>query len=179
MPNRNIPFHQYSLPIYYWVKIIFMRKLLTLIVFAACTAINTKAQGLPGKSGGTSETSANEGQRIDFSSDPELKSDIQDVANSVAYKLMRCCSSWGGNNVRGMVEWDECYFSKARNTYSIAMTASWTGSLSGNSYWIKGKLKLIYSVSSNGNVSDRRVWEKIADSGGFSPGCGKDCSVND
>jgi hypothetical protein len=135
-------------------------------------------QGLPGKSGGTSETTNTGGERIDFSNKQELKNDIQEVAGSVAYKLMRCCSSWGGNNVRGEVNWNECTFNKLRNTYSVIMTASWTGSLSGNQYWIKGKLILRYYDNGNGGINETRTWEKIADSGGFSPGCGKDCSVN-
>ncbi len=136
-------------------------------------------QGLPSKSGGTSQTSNSEGAKIDFTSKQELKNDIQEVASGVAYRLMKCCSSYGGNNVKGNVNWDECYESSMRKRYSVIMTAGWTGSLSGNSYWIKGKLILTYTQNSDGSWSDSRTWEKIADSGGFSPGCGQSCSINE
>lgn len=155
----------------------FKSKILS-IIFILVSVISY-GQGLPSKSGGTSQTSGNEGTKIDFTNKQELKNDIQEVANSVAYRLMKCCSSWGGNNVRGTVNWDECYENSMRKRYSIVMTASWTGSLSGNSYWIKGKLKLTYTQNSDGSWSDSRTWEKIADSGGFSAGCGRDCSVNE
>lgn len=153
-------------------------KQIPLLLLLIILGVQGISQGLPGKSGGTSETTSIDGNKIDFSDKQELKDDIREVSQSVAYKLMRCCSSWGGNNVRGEVNWTECYYNRLKNSYSIIMNASWTGSISGNQYWIKGKLILKYYDNGNGSLNEVRVWEKIADSGGFSPGCGMDCDIN-
>jgi len=155
-----------------------MKYLFSLLILTVCSTV-MHSQGLPNKTGGTYETSATEGNKIEFSDKAELKSDIADVASSVAYKLMRCCSSYGGNNIQGTVNWNECYYNKLRNTYSAVVTVSWTGSLSGTAYWVKGKLKLKYTAGNDGTVSETRAWEKIADSGGFSAGCGQSCSIDE
>jgi len=48
------------------------------------------------------------------------------------------------------------------------MQVEWTGGLSGTRYWIKGKLLVNLDTGA-------KEWQKIADSGGFSPGCSQGC----
>ena len=106
----------------------------------------------------------------------ELKADIQDIADQAANDLRSCCSKWGGNDLQALIHWDEKDYdenymtrlSKLTNVLNITMTVSWTGSMSGTYYWIKGKLS--YNLD-NGS----RNWTKISDSGGFTPGCSQGC----
>jgi hypothetical protein len=109
----------------------------------------------------------------ELKNDPEIRPEIQDLANSAANKLKDCCSSRGGTNIKAEIHWDKDEFnvcqtriSKISNRITITMTASWNGSLTGFQYWIKGRLII------EGNS---KSWEKISDSGGFSNGCGKSC----
>ncbi len=111
----------------------------------------------------------------ELKNDPDAKSEIQDLANQAASNLMSCCSKWGGNNLQATVYWDadgngtcQTRISKLTGNITITMMASWTGSISGASYWIKGRL--IFNTTAK-----TRTWEKIADSGGFSPGCSNGC----
>ena len=41
------------------------------------------------------------GRKVDLNTEEKLKRDIDNQALAVANRLMRCCSSYGGNNVRG------------------------------------------------------------------------------
>jgi hypothetical protein len=107
--------------------------------------------------------------------DLEIRQELQDLANQAADDLMKCCSKWGGNSLKAEIYWDkgedgvcQTRISKLTGKITIMMRASWTGSVSGASYWIKGRLV----VDMNNQT---RTWQKLSDSGGFSPGCGKDC----
>jgi hypothetical protein len=111
----------------------------------------------------------------ELKNDPEMKQEIQDLANSAANRLKNCCSSFGGNNISAEVHWDkdengvcQTRISKLTKKLTITMTASWTGSLTGALYWIKGRLILDMESKS-------QSWEKIKDSGGFKAGCGSSC----
>lgn len=107
--------------------------------------------------------------------DDYQKSAIQDLADEAAEKLMECCSTWGGNSLDANV-----YYSKDENGQCetrvspfteeiiITMKASWEGSISGTDYWIKGELT--YDIE-----TEKREWDKISDSEGFSPACSKGC----
>lgn len=134
------------------------------------------SQGLPAKTGITSEK---QGTPIDLSNN-ELKTDIQDVANSVASKIAssQCCSSYGAKGVRADVDWEKCYYNAIRNTYFVVTTFRWTGAWSGSAYWVKGKLKLKYSTLADGSVTEEREFEKIDMSPGLSPGCVESCYIN-
>ena len=105
--------------------------------------------------------------------DPEMRQELQDLANSAANSLMKCCSSFGGTNIRAQIHWDkdedgvcQTRVSKLTNRITITMTAAWNGSLTGTPYWIKGRLIIDGSSKS---------WEKIQDSGGFKSGCANSC----
>jgi len=106
----------------------------------------------------------------------DLKADLQDVANTVANDLRSCCSSFGGNNLQAVIHWDEkdndgnymTRVSQLTNSITICTTVSWTGSMSGTRYWIKGKVT--FNAQNNS-----RSWMKISDSGGFSPDCSNGC----
>ena len=111
----------------------------------------------------------------ELKNDPDVRSEIQDLANQAASNLMSCCSKWGGNNLKAQVYWDaddngtcQTRISKLTGNITITMLVSWTGSLSGTYYWIKGRL--VFNTSSK-----TRSWEKLSDSGGFSPGCSNGC----
>ncbi|WP_314240489.1 hypothetical protein [Capnocytophaga leadbetteri] len=80
---------------------------------------------------------------------------------------MRCCSSWGGNNVYVEVDYSEVCVISITGTFTIPMLIGRYGSISGEHYWIKGKLIV--------NCNGQQEWLKIRDSGGFNPGCSKDC----
>ncbi|HMP92966.1 MAG TPA: hypothetical protein PKD90_08860 [Phnomibacter sp.] len=111
----------------------------------------------------------------ELKNDPEIRQEIQDLANSASIKLMGCCSSYGGRDVKAEVHWDkdengvcQTRVSKLSNKLIITMTASWRGSLTGTFYWIKGRLIM--------GLDDKQIsWEKISDSGGFPAGCGQRC----
>ena len=123
---------------------------------------------LPGSgSGGSGSSDAGGGRAVDFSKEAKLKQDLKDMALSVANRMMKCCSSWGGTNVWGEVEYENVRVNDMSKTFVIPMTVGWQGSLSGNQYFIKGQLV----IDKDGNKS----WNKIKDSGGFSPGCGQSC----
>lgn len=102
---------------------------------------------------------------------PELKKDLDDVALYVGNRMVGCCSTWGGNNVYGKVNYEEVRKSSLDGSFSIPMTVGWYGSLTGTHYWIKGILK----VDSSGN----KKWLKQGDSGGpfKEQGCGINCSL--
>lgn len=106
------------------------------------------------------------GSKIDFSQYPELKADMENMGLKVANQLMHCCSNWGGKNVYATIDYDNC-IETASGSFTIPMTVGWSGSMTGNAYWIKGKLV----INSNGS----REWLKINDSGGFSSGCSNGC----
>ncbi|MBK7344659.1 MAG: hypothetical protein IPJ06_17140 [Saprospiraceae bacterium] len=106
--------------------------------------------------------------------DSEIRQELQDIAKC-ASDLMGCCSKWGGNNLNAEIHWgaesDGTCLTRISSLTQIAKvttTVSWTGSLSGTGYWIKGRL--IYDTKSGS-----RKWEKISDSGGFETGCSKGC----
>lgn len=134
------------------------------ILFLFLTTSTFSQTRLPGSNSGSS---SNEGTPVDFSTEQQLKKDIDDVGLTVANKLMRCCSSFGGNNLYSKVDYKNVRQNQATGAFTIPMQIGWYGSLSGNHYWIKGKL----TVYSNGS----KEWLKIRDSGGFNPGCSKDC----
>jgi hypothetical protein len=105
-----------------------------------------------------------------------MKKDVQSYANDAAYDLNKCCSSMGGNNLTADVHWNEKdddgkyitkYNGKA-NLLNIAMTISWTGSITGKKFWIKGKLTVDTDTGA-------RSWRKESDSGGFKPNCSNGC----
>ncbi|MDR2409639.1 MAG: hypothetical protein LBE13_16225 [Bacteroidales bacterium] len=107
--------------------------------------------------------------------DSEIRQELQSLANQAANDLMKCCSKWGGNNLSATIIWDkdndglcQTRISRLTGNITITMRVSWIGSVSGSSYWIKGRL--IYDTESK-----RRIWQKISDSGGFSPGCSNGC----
>ncbi len=111
----------------------------------------------------------------ELKNDPEMRQELQDIANSAANRLMRCCSSYGGNNIKAEIVWDkdesgvcQTRISKLSNRITITMKVSWNGSMSGAQYWILGRLIV------EGN-SGSKSWEKIQDSGGFKSGCSQNC----
>lgn len=123
---------------------------------------------LPG-SGSSSSGSFDSGggRAVDFNKEAKLKQDLKDMALSVANRMVKCCSTWGGTNVWGEVDYENVRLNDMSNTFIIPMTVGWQGSLSGNQYYIKGQL----IVDKDGNKS----WNKIKDSGGFYPGCSQGC----
>lgn len=146
-----------------------MRKL---VAFgAACLLLlittQTFSQDMRLPSSGNSSSSSGEGRIIDFGQETKLKQDMKDMALSVANRMMKCCSSWGGTNVWGEVDYDNVRVNDLSKTFIIPMTVGWQGSISGNQYYIKGQLV----VDKDGNKS----WNKIKDSGGFPPGCSTGC----
>jgi hypothetical protein len=111
----------------------------------------------------------------ELKNDPEMRQELQDLANQAANSLMKCCSKWGGNNLSATIYWDkdsdsvcQTRISKLTGKITITMRVSWVGGISGTSYWIKGRL--IYDIE-----NQTRSWQKISDSGGFSPGCSNGC----
>jgi hypothetical protein len=106
----------------------------------------------------------------------EIRQELQDLASRAARDLMECCTSLtSGKNLSATIIWEQdrdglCQtrISRLSGKIIITMKVSWTGSLTGNSYWIKGILN--YDIDTG-----RRSWEKISDSGGFSPGCSNGC----
>ena len=126
--------------------------------------VTAQSMTLPGSS--SSSPTASEGTPINFMTETTLKKQVDDIGLKVANDLMRCCSSYGGNNVYAQVDYDNCRTDSQTSTFYLPMKIGWTGSMSGNPYWIKGKLV----VSKEG-----RQWLKISDSGGFQPSCSKNC----
>lgn len=146
-----------------------MRKLIAFSAVILSLMITTQAfsqdMRLPGS--GSSSSSSDGGRAIDFSQEAKLKQDMKDMALTVANRLMKCCSTWGGTNVWGEVDYENVRVNDLSKTFIIPMTVGWQGSISGNQYYIKGQLV----VDKDGNKS----WNKIKDSGGFSPGCSTGC----
>lgn len=143
-----------------------MRQLLLFLLCFTVLSGNAQNLRLPGSENAPPSLD-NSGRRVDLTKEQQLKRDIDNQALAVANQLMRCCSSYGGNNVQGVVDYDNVYVSDATGEFVISMIAKWTGSLTGNPYWIQGKLV----VSKNGSAS----WLKIRDSGGFQPACSQNC----
>lgn len=138
-------------------------KLLFSIALCFCVTIAYGQTRLPGAS---SNNSGSE-KSFDFSEEEKLKRDIDDIGLTVANAMMNCCSSWGGTNVGASVDYEGVRMNELTGAFTIPMTVKWQGSLSGNRYWIQGKL----IVNGDGTKS----WLKIKDSGGFYPGCSKGC----
>lgn len=140
-----------------------MKSILSISLLFLTTFILQAQTRLPGAN--TNE--AGKEVRFDWSKEAKLKQDIEDIGLSVANKIMNCCSSWGGTNVGADIDFESVKQNEVTGAFTIPMTVRWQGSLSGNRYWIQGKL-LIYSDGS-------KAWLKIKDSGGFYPGCSKNC----
>ena len=132
------------------------------ILFSLISYSQTRLPGATGQSGG------NEGSSVDFNKEVQLKNDIDDIGLTVANKLMKCCSTWGGKNVYSKVDYPNVRHNTTTGAFTVPMTVGWYGSLTGTHYWIQGKL-VVYS---NGS----KEWLKVNDSGGFNPGCSKDCN---
>ena len=96
------------------------------------------------------------------------KEEIQDVGDYVAEKLLKSCSSWGGSNLYSAIDWDKVKRNSILGTLRIPMTVGWTGTITGNKYWIKG----VFEIEGNG----KKTWIKYSDSGGFQPGCSNNLS---
>ena len=105
--------------------------------------------------------------QVNFAKEAQLKKDIEDVGLAVANSLMRCCSSYGGNHVYAMVEYEKVRQNTLTGAFTIPVKVGWYGSLSGTHYWIYGKLMV--------NADGSKSWLKISDSGGFSGGCSIGC----
>jgi hypothetical protein len=147
-------------------KIVIFSILSFSLIFA--TQSFSQEMRLPGSGSSSSGTpDSGSGRAVDFNKEVKLKQDLKDVALSVANKMLKCCSTWGGTNVWGEVDYENVRVNDLSKTFVIPMTVGWQGSLSGNQYFIKGQLV----IDKDGNKS----WNKIKDSGGFSPGCSKDC----
>ena len=108
----------------------------------------------------------------------KLKIDIEDIADYVGSRLMRCCSSFGGNDLSTTVYWDkdkngkyQTRINSLTNKLTITLKVTWYGSLSGRRYWIKGKAIVDPD-------KDSKKWIKISDSGGFPPNCGTYCNID-
>lgn len=142
-----------------------MKKIVTLSILSFSLIFATQSfsqDRLPG-------SSSNTGSTVNISS--EFKKDLDDVALYVGNRMVKCCSTWGGNNVYGKVNYEEVRKSSLDGSFSIPMTVGWYGSLTGTHYWIKGILK----VDDKGN----KKWLKQSDSGGpfKEEGCGINCSL--
>jgi hypothetical protein len=151
------------------IKIEFMKTKILLLIALSTISISTFSQDmrLPGSGGSSSSSSDGGGRAIDFNQEAKLKQDMKDMALSVANRLMKCCSKWGGTNVWGTVEYDNVRVNDITKTFIVPMTVGWRGSISGNEYYIKGQLV----IDKEGN----KMWNKIEDSGGFPPGCSTGC----
>jgi hypothetical protein len=91
---------------------------------------------------------------------------VKQYAEAAGQKLINCCSSAGGRNLSADIEsWE---INELTSRLKIIMTVTWNGSLSGNRYWIKGKL-----ICDPDGCNPK--WEKIDDSKMFSSGCGTNC----
>ncbi|MFV0411502.1 MAG: hypothetical protein ACK5LJ_17930 [Paracoccus sp. (in: a-proteobacteria)] len=116
---------------------------------------------------GSKSTESGKEVSFNWSNEVKLKKDIEDIGLTVANKIMHCCSSWGGTNVGADIDFENVKQNEVTGAFTIPLTVKWQGSLSGNQYWVQGKL-LVYSDGS-------KSWLKIKDSGGFYPGCSKNC----
>lgn len=139
------------------------KKLLFSIILCFCVSFVFGQTRLPGAS---NNTSGNQ-KSFNFNQEQELKRDIDEIGLTIANRLMNCCSSWGGTNVGADVDYEQVRENELTGAFTIPMTVKWQGSLTGNRYWIKGKLV----VNGDGTTS----WLKIKDSGGFNPGCSQGC----
>jgi hypothetical protein len=126
------------------------------------TANSTKSTTTP--STNTSSRSNTLGSK---KSDDEV---IQALADKAGRDLMSCCSSFGGSNFKTDVEFSMVQENDDNSRRIIPLTVSWTGSMSGRRYWIRGVLQW---DKTSGQLF--RYWKKSEDSGGFSPGCGTGC----
>lgn len=153
-----------------------MRKIILITALVLGTVFSSTAQGLPIKSGSSSESNATP---LDLTNS-ELKSDIQDVANSVVSKVAssQCCSRFGAKNTVAVIDWDQCYYNRLKNTYIIKVTLQWNGAWTGSQYWVSGKLRLRYESMGDGTVRELRDFEKTDMSPGLMPGCVEDCNIN-
>ena len=126
---------------------------------------------LPG-SGSSSSGNTSEGNPVDFNKEQSLKEQLNDLAEDVADRFMRCCSSYGGISLWGTVDYSGVRYNSVAKVYIIPMKVGWKGSITGTPYWIEGKLK----IDANGS----KRWTKISDSGGFKyveGGCTAGCSL--
>ena len=97
----------------------------------------------------------------------EMMDFCETQAKTAGNQLMRCCSSFGGRGFSVNMNKDDININSFAETITIPMKVNWYGSLTGRHYWIKGEL-----IITN---SGQRRWNKISDSGGFSPGCSQGC----
>lgn len=137
-------------------------KLLIVLVLAGFVSASAQTR-LPGAGGSDSGNEIS----FDWSKEAKLKEDINDIGLTVANQMMNCCSSWGGTNVSADIDFEGIKQNSVSEAFTIPMTVRWQGSLSGNQYWIQGKLLV--------NADGSKTWLKIKDSGGFYPGCSKNC----
>ena len=97
----------------------------------------------------------------------ELMDLCETQAKTAGSQLMNCCSSFGGRGFSVDMDEDKINVNDLSGMITIPMKVNWYGSLSGRHYWIRGEL----IITSSG----QRRWNKVSDSGGFSPGCSRGC----
>lgn len=147
-------------------------KLLLFVALTTLLGFNLYAQDMRLPVSGSSSSSNSEGSPIDFSQEQSLKEQLDDLAEDVADRFMRCCSSLGGINLWGKIDYSGVRYNSISKVYIIPMKVGWKGSWSGTEYWIQGKLKV--------DASGGKRWTKIDDSGGFKyveGGCTLNCSL--
>ena len=99
--------------------------------------------------------------------DVELKRYVDRIGLSVAKKLMKCCSSFGGNDIYSSIDYFLVKMNPKTGALIIPMTVGWYGSYSSRKYWIEGILVK--------NLNGSYKWVKRRDSGGFQSGCSNLC----
>lgn len=132
----------------------------TTIVIGLCLYSCAGSRYVPGSDGG---------MVVDFNKHPEMKKDVDEVAEKVANQIMRCCSVSTGRNVTPIVDYLNVTQSPfvGNNSMVIPMKITWVGKWTSREYWVKGKLY----IDNNGN----RTWKQLTYSGHLSS---NDCMIN-
>ncbi len=141
---------------------------LLILIFTIVSCSNNHSSGSSGSGSSGSSYSSSSSSSSDEDDYQEILDAMEELAEEAGQDLANCCSTFGYNNLSTYVLEDECSYNDITETLKICMKVSWKGSISGSTYWIKGYLKI--DMESGG-----RSWQKISDSGGFSPGCSRGC----
>lgn len=104
---------------------------------------------------------------VDLNKDVSLREDIYGLANMTSEQLRVCCAAVRGRATNSITDVTKVTQNTKTEAYTIFMKTEWYGFLTGQHYWISGKLLL----TADGNTH----WRTLKKSAGISAGCADNC----
>lgn len=141
-----------------------MKNCFVLLLVALILGCNLYAWGQ--SSSATKKASLAE-EIVDLNKDASLREDVYGLANMTAEQLLVCCAAVRGRATYLITDVTKVTQKVNTENYTVFMKVEWYGFLTGQHYWISGKLLL--------NADGSMHWKTLKKSAGISTGCADNC----